>query len=102
MFEATPAESIHRIFDTNLFGMMNVVRAAIPHMRGRDGAIVNVSSGVGFLAAPLLSLYVASKHAVEGFSESIAYELASQQIRVKLVEPGAISGDHAPADGRST
>ncbi len=90
MFEATPPEVIERIFQTNVFGAMRVTRAAIPHLRAKGGAIVNVSSGAGIAAMPLLSLYCASKFALEGFAESLSYELASQDIRVKLVEPGAM------------
>ncbi|MEJ0011824.1 MAG: SDR family oxidoreductase [Bauldia sp.] len=90
IFEATAAEAIQRVFSTNVFGPMNVIRAALPHLRARNGAIVNISSGVGFVAVPLLSFYVASKWALEGFSESLAYELESQHVRVKLVEPGAV------------
>jgi NAD(P)-dependent dehydrogenase (short-subunit alcohol dehydrogenase family) len=89
-FEAMPDEIVRRLFETNVFGTMNVTRAAIPYLRQSRGAIVNITSGVGFVAVPLLSLYVASKHAIEGFSESLAYELESQAIRVKLVEPGAM------------
>ncbi len=91
IFEATPSESIRRIFETNVFGVMNVIQATLPHLRaGGGGTIVNISSGVGFAAVPLLSLYVASKQAIEGLSESLAYELESQNIRVKVVEPGAV------------
>ncbi len=90
IFETTPIDAVRRVFDANVFGAMNVTRAAIPALRQSHGVIVNVSSGVGFVAVPLLSLYVASKHALEGFSESVAYELESQHIRVRLVEPGAM------------
>lgn len=91
VFEATPAAAARQIFETNVFGTMNVIRAALPHLRaGGGGTIVNVSSGVGFAAVPLLSIYVASKHAVEGLSESLAYELESQNIRIRLIEPGAM------------
>jgi len=91
MFEATPPEVVERIFQTNVFGAMRVTRAAIPHLRAQQGgAIVNVSSGAGIAAMPLLSAYCASKFALEGFAESLSYELASQDIRVKLVEPGAM------------
>ncbi len=101
IFETTPPEAIRRVFDTNVFGVMNVMQAAIPHLRRRGGgAIVNVTSGVGFVAVPLLSLYVASKHAVEGLSESLAYELESQNIRVKLVEPGAMRNTSFSASTR--
>jgi NAD(P)-dependent dehydrogenase (short-subunit alcohol dehydrogenase family) len=90
IFETTSPDAIRRVFDTNVFGAMNVTQAAIPALRQSRGVVVNVSSGVGFAAVPLLSLYVASKHALEGFSESVAYELESQHIRVRLVEPGAM------------
>jgi len=100
IFEATPDSAIRRIFETNVFGTMNVTRAALPHLRRRGGgAIVNVTSGVGFVAVPLLSLYVASKHAVEGLTESLSYELESQNIRVKLVEPGAMRTTNFTATG---
>jgi NAD(P)-dependent dehydrogenase (short-subunit alcohol dehydrogenase family) len=91
VFEATPAEAIRQIFETNVFGLMNVTRAVLPYLRQRGGGtIVNVSSGVGLVGVPLLSVYVASKQAVEGLSESLAYELESQNIRIRLVEPGAM------------
>lgn len=99
IFEATPMSAIRRLFETNLFGVMNVIQAALPHLRASRGTIVNVSSGVGFVAVPLLSLYVASKHAVEGLSESLAYELESQAVPVKLVEPGAMRNTSFSASG---
>jgi NAD(P)-dependent dehydrogenase (short-subunit alcohol dehydrogenase family) len=100
IFEATPADAARRIFDTNLFGMMNVTRAAIPHLRARGGgAIVNVTSGVGIAPMPLLSLYSASKQAAEGLSESLSYELESQNIRVKLIESGAVRTTSFTASG---
>lgn len=99
IFEATPASAIHKIFDTNVFGAMNVIQAAIPHLRASRGAIVNVTSGVGYMAVPLLSLYVASKHAVEGLSESLSYELESQGMRIKLIEPGAMRNTSFTASG---
>lgn len=99
IFEATPAKAIRKIFDTNVFGVMNVIQAATPHLRSSRGTIVNVTSGVGYMAVPLLSLYVASKHAVEGLSESLSYELESQGIRIKLVEPGAMRNTSFSASG---
>lgn len=90
VFESVPPEKVRDLFDVNLFGVMNVTRAILPHFRsvGR-GMIVNVSSGAGVFALPLASLYNASKFAVEGFSEALSYELASIGVRVKIVEPGA-------------
>ncbi|KQV17453.1 short-chain dehydrogenase [Rhizobium sp. Root1203] len=100
VFEATPAEAIRRIFETNVVGLMNVTQAALPHLRQRgSGTIVNVSSGVGIVGIPLLSIYVASKQAVEGLSESLSYELESQNIRIKLVEPGAMRNTNFAATG---
>lgn len=100
VFEATPAEAIRQIFETNVFGVMNVTRAALPYLRQRKGGtIVNVSSGVGLVGVPLLSIYVASKQAVEGLSESLAYELESQNIRIRLVEPGAMRSTNFTATG---
>lgn len=89
VLETTTDAAIGRIFDTNLFGAIRVMRAAIPHLRRRGGGtIVNVSSGTGIAPMPLLSIYSASKQALEGLTESLSYELESQGIRVKLVEPG--------------
>jgi NAD(P)-dependent dehydrogenase (short-subunit alcohol dehydrogenase family) len=99
IFEATPDEAIRRIFETNVFGVMNVIRETVPHLRGRGGTIVNVTSGVGIAAMPLLSAYVASKQAAEGLSESLSYELESQDIRVKIVESGAVRTTSFTATG---
>ena len=102
VFEATPAEAFRRIFETNVFGVVNVIQSALPHLRQRArSTIVNVSSGVGFAAVPLLSAYVASKHAIEGLSESLSYELESQNIGIKLVEPGAMRNTNFTATGMS-
>jgi NAD(P)-dependent dehydrogenase (short-subunit alcohol dehydrogenase family) len=91
IFEATSRAKIQQQFDVNLFGVMDVTRAILPHLRGnRAGVIVNVSSGAGVFGLPMISLYTASKFALEGFSESLSYELASQGIVVKLVEPGGV------------
>jgi NAD(P)-dependent dehydrogenase (short-subunit alcohol dehydrogenase family) len=91
IFEATPRAKIQQQFDVNVFGVMDVTRALLPHFRGnRAGVIVNVSSGAGVFGLPMISLYTASKFALEGFSESLSYELASQGITVKIVEPGGV------------
>ncbi|CDZ37743.1 SDR family oxidoreductase [Neorhizobium galegae] len=100
IFEATPADAIRRIFETNVFGMVNVIQAAVPHLRRRGGGtVVNVGSGVGIAAMPLLSVYSASKQAVEGLSESLSYELSSQNIRVRLVQPGAMRSTNFTTTG---
>lgn len=91
VFEAVSPEKIMEQFNVNVFGLMNVTRAVLPHFRKRQqGTIVNISSGAGRITTPILSVYSASKFAVEGFSESLAYELESQHIKVKIVEPGYI------------
>lgn len=93
-FEAASPEQVHRQFNTNVFGLMHVVRAVLPHFRLRkQGTIINVASVGGRLAFPLYSLYHSTKWAVEGFSESLQYELAPLGIRVKVIEPGPIKTD---------
>ena len=93
-FEASTPEQVERQFATNVFGLMDVTRAWLPHLRARRrGVIVNVASVGGRVAFPLFSLYHATKWAIEGFSESLQYELEPFGIRVKLVEPGPIQTD---------
>lgn len=93
-FEAQTDAQIRRQFDTNLFGVMNVTRAVLPHMRGRkQGRIVNVGSAAGRLTLPLYSAYCASKWALDGFSEALWLELRHQNIKVKIIEPGMIKTD---------
>lgn len=87
--EATPDELVRQAFETNTFGVIATARAIIPHMRERgSGTIVNVTSSVGIAPMPLVAAYTASKYAIEGYSESLAYELGLFGIRVKIVQPG--------------
>lgn len=87
--EATPIEDIRRIFETNVFGIINVLKAILPHFREqRGGTVVNVSSSAGIVAPPMRAVYASTKFAVEGLTESLSYELESQNVFVKLVEPG--------------
>lgn len=91
LFEAISSEKIREQFKVNVFGLMDVTRAILPHFRSRkQGTIVNVTSGVGRITVPLVSVYAASKFAIEGFSESLSYELESQNIKVKIIEPGYV------------
>jgi len=91
VFEGFSREKVQQQFDVNVFGVMNVTRAVLPHMRARRaGTVINVSSGAGVFGLPMISLYTASKFALEGFSESLSYELRSQGIAVKIVEPGGV------------
>ncbi|MCG8348968.1 MAG: SDR family oxidoreductase [Chloroflexales bacterium] len=98
-FEAATPEQIKRQFDTNVFGLMSVTRAFLPHFRAnRAGLFLNVSSIGGLVTFPLMSLYHSTKWAVEGFSESLSYELGELGIRVKIIEPGGVATDFS---GRS-
>lgn len=89
--DVTDAE-LRRQFDTNFFAHVNVTRALLPQMRRqRSGHIVMVSSISGRVGFPGLSSYVASKHALEGWSESLRLELEPEGIHVSLVEPGSFA-----------
>ena len=88
-FEATPMATVREVFETNTFGVMAMTQAVIPQMRARrSGVIVNVTSSATLAPFPLVAAYTASKTAVQGFTASLAHELAEFDIRVKLVEPG--------------
>lgn len=86
--EETSIDEAQTLFDTNLFGILRTIKTVLPHMRKqRSGRIVNISSVLGFLPAPYMALYSASKHAVEGLSETLDHEVRQFGIRVALVEP---------------
>ena len=88
LFEGVPREKIQQQFAVNIFGVMDVTRALLPHFRqNQGGTVVNVSSGAGMFTLPMISLYCASKFALEGFTEALSYELASQNVAAKLVIP---------------
>jgi len=89
VFEATPMATVREVFETNTFGVMAMTQAVLPQMRARNaGVIVNVTSSVTLAPMPLAAAYTASKMAIEGFTGSLAHELAAFNVRVKLVEPG--------------
>jgi len=93
VFEATPAETVAAVFATNVFGPMAVMRAAIKHMREAGGGrIINVTSGSAIVPEPLMSIYSASKAALDTFTESALFELAPQAIELKLIVPGFVPG----------
>jgi len=76
------------IFDTNFFGIVRMTRAVLPHMRAYGaGRIINIGSVLGFLPMPYGALYAATKHAIEGYSESLDHELRTRGIRVSVIEP---------------
>ncbi|MGK6353877.1 SDR family oxidoreductase [Sphingomonas sp. DT-207] len=87
--EGTPMEAVRRIFETNLFGTVAMMQAVLPGMRERrSGVIVNVGSSSTLKPLPLLSVYRASKAALNALTESVAIELAEFGIRVRVVVPG--------------
>jgi NAD(P)-dependent dehydrogenase (short-subunit alcohol dehydrogenase family) len=92
VFGAAEESSIaqaQELFDTNFFGLLRVTNAVLPHLRAqRSGRIINIGSVLGFLPAPYGALYAASKHAVEGYSESLDHETREFGVRVSVVEPG--------------
>jgi NAD(P)-dependent dehydrogenase (short-subunit alcohol dehydrogenase family) len=91
-------EEIKSQYETNLFGLIRVTQAVLPTMRRqRSGRILNLSSGAGIFGYPGGSAYVSTKFAVEGLSESIAYELEPFGIKVILIEPGFIKTNFAHA-----
>ena len=91
-FEAATAEQIERQVQTNIVGVLNVCREIIPYFREqRRGTIVNMASLGGRVVFPYSSLYNATKWAVEGFSESLQYELEQFNIKVRIIEPGPIN-----------
>lgn len=87
--EESSIEQSKKIFDTNFFGIVRMVRAVVPYMRKQgEGRIINIGSILGLIPAPYMATYAATKHAVEGFSESLDHELRTRGIRVSVVEPG--------------
>jgi NAD(P)-dependent dehydrogenase (short-subunit alcohol dehydrogenase family) len=90
-FEELSIEEIKQQFETNFFGVIRVTQGVLPIMRKQgDGIIVNISSGAGRFGYPNGSAYVSSKFALEGLSESMAYEIEPYGLRVVLVEPGFV------------
>src|ERR1051325_11813473 len=88
-FEVTPMTTVRDIFETNTFGVMAMTQAVLPQFRARrSGVIVNVTSSATLAPMPLAAAYTASKMAIEGFTGSLAHELAAFGVRATLGEPG--------------
>jgi NAD(P)-dependent dehydrogenase (short-subunit alcohol dehydrogenase family) len=101
-FEDLQMEEIKAQFETNLFGLIRTTQAVLPIMRKqKSGTIVNISSGAGRFGFPGGSVYVSTKFAVEGLSESMSYELEPFGIKVILIEPGFIKTNFQQAMIRS-
>ena len=90
LFEQASDEFVRKMFDTNLFGCMNTMRAVLPHMRERGtGTIINVTSMAALMPVPGSTVYSSSKYAIGGLTEAMALECKSFGVDIKLVEPGA-------------
>lgn len=90
-FEDLTLDEIRNQFETNFFGVLNITKEIIPIMRlQKSGTIINISSGAGQVGFPGISAYVSTKFAIEGFSESLMYELLPFGIKVIIIEPGVI------------
>ena len=86
--EESSVAQTQRIFDINFFGLVRMTKAVLPHMRARGrGRIINISSVLGIVPAPYMAVYAATKHAIEGYSESVDHEVREHGVRVLLVEP---------------
>jgi NAD(P)-dependent dehydrogenase (short-subunit alcohol dehydrogenase family) len=97
--EAATEEELRKQYEVNVFGLINMTRAVLPHMRTqKSGVIINISSMGGRITIPFGSLYNSTKFAVEGFTEALQYELNPQGIKTKLIEPGSYRTNFA---GRS-
>jgi len=100
VFEATPMSTVREVFETNTFGVMAMTQAVLPQFRvRRSGVVINVTSSVTLAPMPLAAAYTASKMAIEGFTGSLAHELAPFNIQVKLVEPGYAPTTRFTANG---
>jgi short-subunit dehydrogenase len=90
-FEDLALDEIKKQFETNFFGVLNITKKIVPIMRvQKSGTIINISSGAGQVGFPGISAYVSTKFAIEGFSESLMYELFPFGIKVIIIEPGVI------------
>lgn len=90
--EESSIEQVQSIFNTNFFGIVRMTRAVLPYMRKQEsGRIINIGSIVGFLPAPFMAFYSATKHAVEGYSQSLDHEVRTLGIRVVVIEPAGTS-----------
>lgn len=90
IFEEVTEDAIRGMYETNVFGVMGVTRAVLPHMRRqKSGCVINVTSANGYLGAPAVSIYCSTKFAVDGFTEALAFEYGPLNIRAKTVQPGA-------------
>ncbi|MFJ7281401.1 oxidoreductase [Pseudomonas sp. NPDC099000] len=87
--EEASADEVRRVYETNVFGLLNITRAVLPYMRAaRSGHVINLSSVGGYASGPGFGVYCSTKFAVEGLSEALHAELAPVGVKVTVVEPG--------------
>jgi NAD(P)-dependent dehydrogenase (short-subunit alcohol dehydrogenase family) len=100
--EEASADEVRAQYETNIFGTLSVIKAALPLLRKQGGGhILGVSSGVGLVTMPLIGYYCSSKWAFEAIHESLAIEVKPFGIKVTLIEPGAYATDFgSPSSGR--
>jgi len=90
--EESSINQTKEVFDINVFGLIRMTNAVLPQMRAQGGGrVVNVSSVLGLIPAPFMAIYAATKHAIEGYSESVDHEIREHGVRVLLVEPAYTS-----------
>jgi NAD(P)-dependent dehydrogenase (short-subunit alcohol dehydrogenase family) len=90
--EESSINQTKEVFDINVFGLIRMTNAVLPHMRAQgSGRVVNVSSVLGLIPAPFMAIYAATKHAIEGYSESVDHELREHGVRMLLIEPAYTS-----------
>jgi NAD(P)-dependent dehydrogenase (short-subunit alcohol dehydrogenase family) len=86
--EESSVAQAQSVFDVNVFGLIRMTKAILPHMRAQGrGRIINISSVLGFLPQPYMAVYAASKHAIEGYTESLDHEVRDHGIRALIIEP---------------
>ncbi|MFC4507723.1 MULTISPECIES: oxidoreductase [Streptomyces] len=97
--EENSVAQAQRVFDINVFGVMRMTKAVLPHMRAQgSGRIINISSILGFIPQPYMAAYAASKHAVEGYTESLDHEIREHGVRALLVQP---AGTNTPFEANA-
>jgi NAD(P)-dependent dehydrogenase (short-subunit alcohol dehydrogenase family) len=103
VFETTTDETARNVFETNFFGPIEIMRAAIPHLREHGGGhIVNLTSASSIVPEPLMAIYNASKAALDNFTETVRLELSPQNIVLKLIEPGFVPTTQLVAKAQAT